>query len=92
VRSIKEECLDRLIPLGERHLRTAIAGVRRALPRRTESPMDWQLPDLRPAGYRHDASCATSSAARRTPQLLSASRGTVRSAAEWNSTGAPRVA
>jgi transposase InsO family protein len=25
VRSIKEECLDRLIPLGERHFRTAIA-------------------------------------------------------------------
>src|SRR5215470_10799467 len=25
VRSIKEECLNRLIPLGERHLRTAIA-------------------------------------------------------------------
>jgi putative transposase len=25
VRSIKEECLDRLIPLGERHLRRALA-------------------------------------------------------------------
>jgi transposase InsO family protein len=25
VRSIKEECLDRLIPLGERHFRTAIS-------------------------------------------------------------------
>jgi hypothetical protein len=25
VRSIKQECLDRLIPLGERHLRHALA-------------------------------------------------------------------
>jgi transposase InsO family protein len=50
VRSIKEECLDRLIPLGERHFRQAIAGVRRALPRRTESPGDRQSPDLQPAG------------------------------------------
>jgi hypothetical protein len=25
VRSVKEECLDRLIPLGERHLRGALA-------------------------------------------------------------------
>ena len=25
VRSIKEECLDRLIPLGERHFRRAVA-------------------------------------------------------------------
>jgi putative transposase len=26
VRSIKEECLDRMIPLGERHLRRAVEG------------------------------------------------------------------
>ena len=26
VRSIKEECLDRLIPFGERHFRRAVAG------------------------------------------------------------------
>ena len=25
VRSIKEECLDRMIPLGERHFRRAVA-------------------------------------------------------------------
>ena len=29
VRSIKEECLDRMIPLGERHFRRAVRGVRR---------------------------------------------------------------
>ena len=31
VRSIKEECLDRLIPLGERHFRGAVAEYVRAL-------------------------------------------------------------
>ena len=32
VRSIKDECLNRVIPFGERHLRRTIARVRRALP------------------------------------------------------------
>ncbi len=38
VRSIKEECLGRIIPLGERHFRRANRGVCRALSSRTESP------------------------------------------------------
>ena len=37
VRSIKEECLDRVVPLGEGHLRRARPRVRRALPRRAKS-------------------------------------------------------
>ena len=46
VRSIKEECLDRLIPIGERHFRRAIDGVCRALSSRTESPRTRQSADL----------------------------------------------
>ena len=37
VRSIKEECLARVIPLGERHLRRLIAEFCSPLPRRAES-------------------------------------------------------
>jgi len=37
VRSIKEECLDRMIPIGERYFRHANHGVRRALSSRAES-------------------------------------------------------
>ncbi|MEZ5988362.1 MAG: hypothetical protein R3F30_04435 [Planctomycetota bacterium] len=35
VRSIKEECLDKLILFGEDRLRHSAAGIRRALPRGT---------------------------------------------------------
>ena len=45
VRSINEECLDRVIPLGERHFRRAIARVRRALSSRAESSGDRERTD-----------------------------------------------
>ena len=38
VRSIKEECLSRVVVLGERHLTPHRSGVHRALPRREEPP------------------------------------------------------
>ena len=69
VRSIKEECLDRLIPIDERHFRRR-GGVRRALSRRTESPGTRQSPHRGPADDQDDESCATPSAARRVVQLL----------------------
>jgi transposase InsO family protein len=74
VRSIKEECLDRLIPIGERHFRPRSGGVRRALPSRTEPPGTRQSPDLGLADHPDDQSCATSVAPWRIPQLLPASR------------------
>jgi hypothetical protein len=87
VRSIKGECLNRLIPIGERHFRRAVAGVRRALPCRRKPPGHRQSPDLGPVGDPDDESCALSAAARRTPQFLSASAVIVRSAEKWNITG-----
>ena len=59
VRSIKEECLDRLIPIGDRHCRRAVA-----------SPGTRQSTHLRPADDPDDESCATPSAARRAAQFL----------------------
>ena len=76
VRSIKEECLDRVVPLGEDHLRR-LARRHRALP-----------PRAKPSGTRQPASAAgviaparghpraTARPPRRTPQFLP-SRGRV---------------
>ena len=75
VRSIKEECLDRLIPIGERHFRRAVHGVRRALSSRTESSRARQSliagPPVRTTGSR-----SPPTAAGRTPELLRA-RGVI---------------
>src|SRR5215831_14438927 len=62
-------------------------GVRRTLPRRTESPGTGQLPHLGPSGYPDDESRATAYAARRIAQLLSASGVIVRLSEKWNTTG-----
>jgi hypothetical protein len=70
VRSIKEECLDRLIPDRGGALPARRRGVRRALPHRTESPGHCQSPDLRPVTDPDDESRATSAAPRRAPQFL----------------------
>ena len=70
VRSIKEECLDRLIPIGDRHFRRAVAEYVAHYhgERNHEGPR--QSPHLGRGGNPHSESCATASAARRVAQLL----------------------
>jgi putative transposase len=80
VRSIKEECLDRLIPIGERHFRRAVTEyVGHYHGERNQQGLDNRI-ILGPPGHRDNESRATPFAARRLAQLLSASRVIVRSA------------
>ena len=70
VRSIKEECLDRLIPIGERHFRRAVAEyVEHYHGERNHQGLDNRLISGPPV-IDDDESRATPSAARRTAQLL----------------------
>ena len=70
VRSIKEECLDRLIPIGERHFRRAIAEfVQHYHGERNHQGLDNRL-HYGVAGNLPGRSRTTPSAARRTAQLL----------------------
>jgi transposase InsO family protein len=50
VRSIKNECLDRIIPIGERHFRRRDRRVCRALPSGAESSRARQSLDRGPSG------------------------------------------
>lgn len=52
VRSVKEECLSKLILFGEASLRRALSGVRCALSRQTKSSRQGQYPALSGAGRR----------------------------------------
>jgi hypothetical protein len=63
VRLIQEECLDRLIPIGDRHFRCAVAEY-------VEDYHREQSTHLRPADDPDDESRATPSAARRGAQCL----------------------
>jgi hypothetical protein len=58
VRSIKTECLDRIIPLGEWHLRPPGAGVRRALQPVSKSPGHRQRADRTCPHSTNEWSCA----------------------------------
>ena len=70
VRSIKEECLDRLIPIGERHFRRAVAEyVEHYHGERNHQGLDNRL-IAGPPVIDDDESRATPSAARRVAQLL----------------------
>ena len=87
VRSIKEECLDRLIPIGERHFRRAVTRVRRALSPRAESSRAAECADRGHAGDRRGRPRASTSASRRAAQLLRARGMSGGSAENWNNTG-----
>ena len=70
VRSIKEECLDRLIPIGERHFRRAVTEyVEHYHEERNHQGLDNRLVSG-PADDPDDESRATPSAARRAAQFL----------------------
>ena len=79
VRSIKSECLDRLILLGERHLRqTDHSRIHGALPSRAESSRSQERADRDFAdGGDQQLPDSPSTASRRAPQLLRA-RGVIR--------------
>ena len=88
MRSIKEECLDRLIPIGERHFRRAVAEyVEHYHGERNHQGLGNRLISGSPV-IADDESRATPFAARRVAQLLSASGVIVRSAENWNNTRA----
>ncbi len=70
VRSIKEECFYRLIPIGERHFRRAVAEYVEHYHGERNHQGTRQSPHLGPAGDQDDESRATPSAARRVAQLL----------------------
>ena len=71
VLSIKSECLDRIVPIRERHLRLAVTAIRCALPRRATSSGVGQSAD-RPRPWRDDqrGRREASRAARRDAELL----------------------
>ena len=70
VRSIKEECLDRMIPIGERHFRRAVTEfVEHYHRERNHQGLDNRLIAGTPV-IEHDEPRATPSAARRAAQLL----------------------
>ena len=87
MRSIKEECLDRLIPIGERHFRRAVVEYVEHYHRERNHQGIANRLISGPVGDPDDRSRATAFAARRTPQLLHASGVNVRSAEKWNITG-----
>jgi transposase InsO family protein len=81
VRSIKEECLDRLIPIGERHFRRAVAEYVEHYHAERNHQGIGKSPHLWRAAEPDDRSCATPFATRRTPQFLCA-RGVIVGSAE----------
>ena len=87
VRSIKEECLDRMIPLGERHFRRAITEFVEHYHLRTESPRTRQPADHGDARGRRGRPRASALAPGRTAELLRACCVIGASAEMWNSTG-----
>jgi hypothetical protein len=70
VRSIKEECLNRVIPMGGAAFPEGDARVRRALPPRTQSSGSRQRAHRRPLVSRGRWEDSPSSATRRLAQLL----------------------
>ena len=87
VRSIKEECLDRLIPIGERHFRRAVTEYVEHYHRRTESPGTRQSPDLGPAGHPGDESRAAPSRGSADCSISMSERRDLQAAEKWNITG-----
>jgi Integrase core domain len=86
VRSIKEECLNRVIPFGGRHLRRTIAEYVRALPSGAESPRSRQRVDRTCLGGRASRSDSSASAPRRLTQLLRSRGVSVGSTEHWDNT------
>ena len=87
VRSIKEECLDRIIPLGERHFRRAIAEfVEHYHRERNHQGLDNRLIAGTPVTDA-DGPRAAAPAAWRVAQFLRAGGVIVGSAEKWNITG-----
>jgi hypothetical protein len=87
---IKKECLDRVIPLGERHVRPAVTEFV-ARSSRTESPGTRQSADRGDTRSRRVRPCASSFAVGRTALLLRACCVTSRSAEMRNITGSVPV-
>ena len=85
VRSIKEECLDRLIPIGERHFQRDVTEyVEHYHAERNHQGIGNRLIS---APSVIQMTSRVRRRPRRTPQLLSASGVIVRAAENWNSTG-----
>jgi hypothetical protein len=78
VRSVKEECLDRIVPPGERQLRTIIAS---------ETTRGLQRVDRTSNGPARDWRRSPAPARRRDPQLLLPISGVGRSIRAWDRTG-----
>jgi len=91
VRSIQEECLNRVIPFGERHLRRTIAEYVEH-PSRTESPRDSERTDRGRASDRHRRPDSSPAAPWRLTQLLRTRRVIVGSAERWDNTLSPSPA
>jgi hypothetical protein len=70
IRSIKEECLDRLIPIGPRHFRRAVTGGTSRTITASGTTSDSTIASSRPAGDPDDESRATPSAGRPLAHLL----------------------
>ena len=70
VRSVKDECLSKLILFGEPALRTALRGLHQALPRRAESPGQGQSLALSAGRGPHDRPGAMPRAPRGAAQVL----------------------
>ena len=86
VRSIKEECLDRMIPIGERHFRRAVAEyVEHYHGERNHQGLGNRL-IAGPPVDRQDESRAAAPAARRAPQLLRAGGVIAARLRSWNIT------
>ena len=87
VRSIMDECLDRLIPIGECHFRRAVAEfVAHYHGERNHQGLDNRLIAGTPVG-RHGGSCSAPTAPGRVVQFLRAGGVIVASFARWNITG-----
>ena len=70
VRSVKEECLNRVVPLGERHLRTTLHEFADALPSRAEPPRTRERADRSSRRATTDRRRSPPAASRRHSQLL----------------------
>lgn len=70
VRSVREECLDRVVPLGDRHLRHTLDEIRGALSSRAEPSGPRQHAHRRRASVKADRPDSSACPAWRSAQLL----------------------